>query len=78
MSLTHEEASEKGRMWRLSFRQRQLLEMLADGMDMVTIADVMGITLGTANEHRMRTLRKLAAMNATHAVATALRNGLIR
>lgn len=60
----------------LSPRQRDVLKHIADGYRPKQ-HDRLGIAYGTFREHLMVAYRKLGANNDAHAVAIALRRGLI-
>jgi two-component system NarL family response regulator len=61
----------------LSGRQLQLLGLIAAGMATEEAAAQMGVSCETARTHLKRTIGRLGARNRTHAVAMALRAGLI-
>jgi DNA-binding NarL/FixJ family response regulator len=62
----------------LTVRQRQILQMLADGMQTETVARELGLSTETVRTHTKRILAKLHADTRTQAVAIAIRNGLIQ
>ena len=61
----------------LSARQREILQMLADGMQTDAVAEKLGLSTETVRTHTKRILAKLHADTRTQAVAIAIRNGLI-
>ena len=61
----------------LSARQRQILQMLADGMQTDAVATDLGLSTETVRTHTKRILAKLEASTRTQAVAIGLRYGLI-
>jgi DNA-binding NarL/FixJ family response regulator len=61
----------------LSARQREILQMLADGMQTDAVARQLGLSTETVRTHTKRILAKLHADTRTQAVAIAIRNGLI-
>jgi LuxR family quorum sensing-dependent transcriptional regulator len=61
----------------LTPRQRDVLVLVAQGMSAREIADVLHIAKRTVDEHVDNAIRKLGAFNRTHAVAIALRDGII-
>ncbi len=61
----------------LSARQREILQMLADGMPTDTVARELGLSTETVRTHTKRILAKLEASTRTQAVAIGLRYGLI-
>jgi DNA-binding NarL/FixJ family response regulator len=61
----------------LSDRQREILQMLADGMQTDAVAIKLGLSTETVRTHTKRILAKLAADTRTQAVAIGIRTGLI-
>jgi DNA-binding NarL/FixJ family response regulator len=61
----------------LSARQREILQMLADGMQTDAEADKLGLSTETIRTHTKRILAKLEASTRTQAVAIGIRHGLI-
>ena len=61
----------------LSPRELEVLRWVAQGKSSREISVLLGITSRTVNEHVTSTVRKLSAKNRTHAVAIALREGII-
>lgn len=61
----------------LSARQRQILQMLADGMRTDAVASELGLSTETVRTHTKRILAKLEASTRTQAVAIGLRHCLI-
>ena len=61
----------------LSARQRQILQMLADGMQTDAVAKDLGLSTETVRTHTKRILAKLEASTRTQAVAIGIRHGLI-
>jgi DNA-binding NarL/FixJ family response regulator len=61
----------------LSDRQREILQMLADGMQTEAVAIKLGLSTETVRTHTKRILAKLAADTRTQAVAIGIRTGLI-
>ena len=61
----------------LSARQREILQMLADGMQTDHVAQKLGLSTETVRTHTKRILAKLSADTRTQAVAIGIRNGLI-
>jgi D-alanyl-D-alanine carboxypeptidase/D-alanyl-D-alanine-endopeptidase (penicillin-binding protein 4) len=61
----------------LTRRQRQVLELIAEGMDNAEIAEKLGITQRTARAHVSAVLERLGADNRTQAAVMALRKGWI-
>ena len=61
----------------LSSRQREILQMLADGMQTDAVAKQLGLSTETVRTHTKRILAKLEASTRTQAVAIGIRYGLI-
>jgi len=61
----------------LSARQREILQMLADGMQTDKVAEKLGLSTETVRTHTKRILAKLEASTRTQAVAIGIRHGLI-
>ncbi len=61
----------------LTARQREILQMLADGLQTDAVAKRLGLSTETVRTHTKRILAKLHADTRTQAVAIAIRNGLI-
>jgi DNA-binding NarL/FixJ family response regulator len=61
----------------LSARQREILQMLADGMQTDAVAQRLGLSTETVRTHTKRILAKLDASTRTQAVAIGIRHGLI-
>ena len=61
----------------ISKREIECLRFAADGYTSEEIAGLLGLSIHTANQHLTNTVQKLGAMNRMHAVAKALRLGLI-
>jgi DNA-binding NarL/FixJ family response regulator len=61
----------------LTARQREILQMLADGMQTDAVARKLGLSTETVRTHTKRILAKLDADTRTQAVAIGIRNGMI-
>ncbi len=61
----------------LTAREREVLELLAQGLDVAAIARSLGISLLTTRGHVKSLLAKLNAHTQLEAVVTAMRQGLI-
>lgn len=61
----------------LSEREVEVLEMMSRGMQNMTIAHELGISVETVKAHVSRVMGKLGGESRTEAVAIALRSGLI-
>jgi DNA-binding NarL/FixJ family response regulator len=62
----------------LSERERQILQMLADGASNKDVSDHLVVSVETVKTHVKHILAKLGAKHRTEAVAMGLRQGLIR
>ncbi|WP_089939853.1 response regulator transcription factor [Candidatus Entotheonella palauensis] len=62
----------------LSVTDKELLQLLADGLSNKEIAAEMKCSLATTKKHVQRVFELLNVSDRAHAVATALRNGLIK
>lgn len=67
----------KGSRGLLTQRQRQILELLADGRSTNFAAEVLGLSEETVKTHTKNMLGRLSARNRAHAVAIGMRRGLI-
>jgi DNA-binding NarL/FixJ family response regulator len=61
----------------LTKRQREILQKLADGSSTSEVANSLGLSEETIRTHTKATLARLDAHDRAHAVAIALRSGLI-
>jgi DNA-binding NarL/FixJ family response regulator len=61
----------------LTGREREILQLLADGMSNADVAGKLFISQETVKSHVRHILAKLEASTRTHAVATALRTAII-
>lgn len=62
---------------RLSDRERQVLELLADGLGVAAISGQLYISESTAKTHIAKVYEKLGAANRAQALVAAMRSGLI-
>lgn len=67
----------KGSRGKLTQRQRQLLQMLADGEPATVAAEVLGVSQETVKTHTKNILARLGARNRANAIAIAMRESLI-
>lgn len=67
----------KGTRGKLTRRQRQILQLLADGESSGRVATTLGLGEETVNSHAKAILGRLEARNRTQAVAIAIRESLI-
>lgn len=68
----------RGTAGRLTQREREILELMADGVGNRAIADSLFISENTVRNHVRNVLDKLQARTRTEAVVRAVRAGLIR
>jgi two-component system response regulator NreC len=61
----------------LSSRERQVLQLVAEGKTTKEIAAVLGVSIKTADSHRARIMRKLDIHDTAGLVRFAIRRGLI-
>lgn len=61
----------------ISRRELECLQLTANGLTSESIAAALGLSIHTANQYLTNTAHKLNAVNRIHAVAKALRLGLI-
>jgi LuxR family quorum sensing-dependent transcriptional regulator len=66
-----------GRPYSLTAREIEILTWAARGKSARDIGAILGITKRTVDAHANAAVRKLGAVNRTHAVAVALRDHLI-
>ncbi|MDV6011101.1 response regulator transcription factor [Haloechinothrix sp. LS1_15] len=62
---------------RLSRRELQVLQLVAEGLENAAIAKVLFLSVETVRTHVKSILRKLSARDRTHAVTIAFRTGLL-
>ena len=62
----------------LTARERQILQLVAEGKTTKAIAEMLGITFKTAESHRNRIMKKLDIHQTAGLVRYAIRRGLIR
>lgn len=67
----------KGSRGKLTGRQRQILQLLADGESVTVAARELDLSEETVKTHTKNALARLGARNRTHAVALAVRQCLI-
>lgn len=63
---------------RLSVRERQVLQLIAEGKSTKDVASLLGISVKTAESHRSRLMRKLDIHETASLVRYAVRRGLIQ
>jgi DNA-binding NarL/FixJ family response regulator len=67
----------KGSRGMITHRQREILQLLADGESTTVAARKLGLSEETVKTHMKNTLARLGAKNRSHAVAIGLRESLI-
>lgn len=67
----------KGSRGKITRRQRQILQLLANGESTTVAARELDLSEETIKTHTKNTLARLGARNRTHAVAIAMRESLI-
>ena len=73
----HQEATERQRTNRLTPRQTEILQLLADGVPVATIAQRLGMSRLTLRTHVQNILTRLGVHTKTEAVTVAIRHGKI-
>lgn len=76
-SLLRRAAGERPRASRLTAREQQVLQLLAEGLSQRDIADTLVISPRTAGKHIERILEKLEVRSRAQAVAVAYRDDLV-
>jgi DNA-binding NarL/FixJ family response regulator len=76
---TGEKVSASGRSpsERLTPRERQVLQLIAEGKTTKEIAAILGVSVKTTESHRTRVMRKLGIHTAAGLVRYAIREGLV-
>jgi two-component system, NarL family, response regulator len=67
----------RGSRGKLTRRQRQIMQLLADGESTTFAARELGLSEETVKTHTKNAVARLGARNRTHAVAIALRESLV-
>jgi len=67
-----------GSRGKLTRRQREILQLIADGESTTVAARELGLSEETVKTHTKNVIARLGARNRTHAVAIALRESLIQ
>lgn len=71
------EAEEEPESLRLTSRQREIVQLLAEGKSSKEVAAVLGLSVKTAETHRANIMRKLDCHSVTELVRYAIRNHII-
>ena len=67
----------KGKLQRLTFRQREVLQLLAEEKNTKEIASIMEISVKTVESHRLQLMRRLGIGNVPGLVRFAIASGLV-
>ena len=62
----------------LTYREKQVLKLVAEGRTNKEVAEVLGVSVKTAMSHREHIMQKLALHSRTELIKFALRKGVIR
>ena len=62
----------------ISSREREVLQLIAEGKSTKDIASLLGISVKTADSHRSRLMRKLDIHEVASLVRYAVRKGLVQ
>jgi DNA-binding NarL/FixJ family response regulator len=73
----HQDETERQRTGRLTPRQTEILQLLADGVPVATIAERLGMSRLTLRTHVQNILTRLGVHTKTEAVTVAIRHGRI-
>ncbi len=63
---------------KLTKREKEILELVAQGLSAQEIATLVFVSLNTVETHRRNIMQKLGARNTVEAVARAIRTGVIK
>ena len=74
-TIVNEEQTEEGQ---LSVRERQVLQLVAEGMSTKAIAGMLSISVKTAESHRSKIMQKLNIHDTAGLVLYAIRQGIIQ
>jgi DNA-binding CsgD family transcriptional regulator len=77
MKSAKREAKTHPKLEQLTFRQREILELVAGGQTTKQIAGLLGISIKTVEAHRLRLMRRLEVANIPGLVRFAIRTGLV-
>ncbi len=67
----------KGKLQQLTFRQREVLQLLAEEKNTKEIASIMEISVKTVESHRLQLMRRLGIDNVSGLVRFAIATGLV-
>jgi DNA-binding CsgD family transcriptional regulator len=77
MKSAKREAITHPKLEQLTFRQREILQLVANGQTTKHIADLLRISVKTVEAHRLRLMRRLKIDNVPGLVRFAIRTGLV-
>lgn len=77
MKSAKREAITHPKLEQLTFRQREILQLVANGESTKQIAHLLGISVKTVEAHRLRLMRRLKIDNVPGLVRFAIRTGLV-
>jgi DNA-binding NarL/FixJ family response regulator len=77
MQYTKERATQRDESTRLTPRQREILQLLAEGKSAKDIATVLNISSRTVEFHKYRIMKDLGLKSAAELVHYAVRHGII-
>ena len=72
----HKSSNRVGVIASLTSREREILQLLAEGASANDVADKLNVSISTVNTHRQQIMRKLNARNAVEMTRIALREGI--
>ena len=64
-------------VWQLTSRQREVLQLVAEGRSAKEVAALLGISTRTAEAHKARILETLGLRTTAELVQYAIRNGIV-
>jgi two-component system response regulator NreC len=68
----------RDQFWSLTGREREVMQLIAEGRNTRQIARMLGITAATVNAHRGAAMAKLGLHNTAEIVRFAVRSGVVR
>ena len=66
------------RFWSLTGREREVMQLIAEGRNTRQIARMLGVAVATVASHRAATMEKLGLHNTAEIVRFAVRSGVVR
>ena len=70
--------SERSLLNNLTSREREILQMVAEGKSNKSVAGILNLSLKTVETHRQNVMKKLSAHNVVSLVKFAIRTGLVK